>query len=150
MVSYSCNSKALMVLGTSSLCRKGLVEVGLLACFSSITLLFRVAMAAHSASKGSSRIEFWMLDCHTSPAVWGPDELLVEVGELKPLEVPALALMCCSTVRLISSGLLDTREDILLPSSKLNIVEFVEARDEGGSLRDEGSIILGEFGWSGT
>ena len=74
----------------------------------------------------------------------------MEVGELKPLEVPALALMCCSTVRLISSGSPDTREDILLPSSKLNIVEFVEARDDGGSFMDEGSFNLGEIGWSGT
>ena len=147
MVSYNCSSKALMVLGISSLCRKGLVELGLLPCFSSITLLFLVAMAAHSASNGSSRIEFWMFDCHTSPAVWGPDELLVEVGELNPLEVPALALMCSSTVRLMSSGLLDTKDDIFWPSSKLNKVEVVE--DEGGFM-DEDSFTLGEVGWSGT
>jgi len=68
--------------------------------------------------------------CQGSP-VCCPVELFVEVGELKPLEVPALHLMCDPT----ESGCCEpgpgTKEDTLAPRSKVNTLDVVGGETEG-------------------
>ena len=115
-ITYSCSSK---VFTAVSACRKGLLEFGL---FSLTTVLFLAAMAAHSASNGSSRIEFCMLACQASFACKPEVPLLVEVGLLNPLDVPFVLEMGCKSTWILGGE--DTKDDILGSKSKSNIFEL--------------------------